>query len=120
MVLRWVRDRLGNSEDPKNVSKKMREGWAPYLLKDAPEGYVPPEIGKSSVGEVIRVGDLVLCMMPVELYRARKKFYLDKANRQKKAVSEKFRTAEVPGGPSFERQYTEQEGGSRIPRVQPD
>jgi hypothetical protein len=81
---------------------------------------VPPEIGKSSVGEVIRVGDLVLCMMPVELYRARKKFYLDKANRQKKAVSEKFRTAEVPGGPSFERQYTEQEGGSRIPRVQPD
>jgi len=121
MVLRWVRDRMGNSDDPKNMSKKLREGWVPYLLKDAPEDYIPPEVTKSSVGEIIRVGDLVLCMMPVEMYRARKKFYLDKANRQKKAVAEKFRTAEDPQNRVFEREYSEQSsGGPRVPRVQPD
>lgn len=120
MVLRWIRDRLGNVDDPKNFSRKAREGWVPYLLKDAPEDYIPPEVGKTSIGDTIRVGDLILCMMPAETYKARQKYYAARAARQKKAVEEKFRTAEVPGGPAFEREYKEQAGGPRIPRVQSD
>jgi hypothetical protein len=120
MVLRWVRDRIGNVDDPKSFSRKAREGWTPYLLKDAPEGYLPPEVGKTSIGETIRVGDLILCMMPVETYKARQRYYRQRAERQKKAVQEKFRTAEVPDGPAFEREYSEKVGGRRVPRVQPD
>jgi hypothetical protein len=119
MVLRWVRDRLGNSEDPKNLSRKMREGWVPYLLKDAPGDYLPPEVGKSSVGETIRVGDLVLCMMPVETYRARTNHYRAKAERQKKATEEKFRSSEDSRLP-IEREYRDRSTGPRIPRVQSD
>ena len=120
MVLRWVRDKMGNADDPRNVSKKMREGWTPFLLKDAPDSYVPPEIGKASIGETIRVGDLLLCKMPIEKFRARKKYFAEKALRQKKAVQEKFRGAEDPRIGSFEREYKEQDRTPRTPRVQSD
>lgn len=119
-VLRWIRDKMGNSDDPRNVSRKMREGWTPYLLKDAPDSYVPPEIGSASIGDTIRVGDLLLCKMPIERFRMRKKYFADKAIRQKKAVQDKFRGAEDPRLGEFEREYKEQASTVRTPRVQAD
>lgn len=92
MVLRWVRGRLGDRDDPRNLSKKFREGWKPYLTKDAPEDYSPPETFKTKLGEVIAVGDLILCMMPRELYKQRQAYFRQKTLRQKGAVQDRVKS----------------------------
>lgn len=121
-VLRWIRFKLGDREDPKNLSKKFRTGWKPYLLKDAPEEYVPPETYKASFGEVIAVGDLILCVMPRPLFQARKKYFRDMTRRQKEAVKSKVAEVQDPENPLYvqDKETFSRGNGTRRPGVQAD
>ena len=119
MVLRWVRQKLGSGGDAKNVSRKLREGWRPYLLQDAPEGYIPPDKSQTEHGTVISVQDLILCMMPREMWKQRQAFYRNKRDRQTEAVSNKFRDQEDPRL-KISREYKQTSSRPRRAPVQSD
>ncbi len=105
MVQRWIRFTLSNEDDPKNWTRKTREGWVPRTLDTVAEGYSPPTIAHAKHGTLIGVGDLILCEMPRELHQSRKRYFREKWERQLAAI-ERRPLAEV-----------EQRGGPRIRRT---
>ena len=82
MEQRWIRFQLGDKNDPRNWSRKTRERWAPRRLETVPEQYVPPTLSHGQLGEVVGVADLILCERPIEVGRARKKYFRAKTQRQ--------------------------------------
>jgi hypothetical protein len=79
---RWIRFQLGDKNDPRNWSRKMRERWAPRKLETVPSQHMPPTLTHTQLGEVVGVGDLILCHRPAEIGRSRKKFFKAKTDRQ--------------------------------------
>jgi hypothetical protein len=116
MVLRWIRYKLGDKEDSKNISRKFREGWVPYLIKDCPEDYTPPESARTKFGETISVGSLILCMMPRDLWKKRQEYFRERQARQFKSAHNKFRAAEDPNLPIYQTNKDSFSRGRRTPR----
>lgn len=117
MVLRWIRYKIGDKEDTKNVSRKFREGWVPFLVKDCPEDYSPPETAKTRFGETISIGSLILCMMPRELWKKRQEYYRERQARQFKSAHNKFRASEDPNLPIYQTNKDTFTRGRRQPRA---
>lgn len=117
MVMRWIRFRIGNNPDIKNVSKKFRQGWRPYLISAAPSGYDPPEKTKTQFGDAIAIGSLMLCVLPRELWKKRQEFYRDRFKRQYSAAHTKFRDAEDPRLPIHQTNRDSFSRGNRRPKV---
>ncbi len=104
MVQRWIRFTLSNEDDPKNWTRKTREGWTPRTLETVPDGYTPPTLQHGKHGTLIGVGDLILCEMPRELHQSRKKYFRDKWERQLAAIERRpLAEAESKGGPRIRR-----------------
>lgn len=82
MEQRWIRFQLGDKNDPRNWSRKMRERWAPRKLDTVPSQHMPPTLTHTQLGEVVGVGDLILCHRPREIGLSRKKFFKQKTQRQ--------------------------------------
>jgi len=82
MEQRWIRFQLGDKNDPRNWSRKVRERWAPRRLETVPENFMPPTLSHGQLGEVIGVGDLILCERPADIGLSRKKFFRAKTQRQ--------------------------------------
>ena len=121
LVTRWIRYQIGDRPDTKNLSKKFRQGWRPYLIKDCPQDYMPPEIANTVYGEAIAIGDLLLCVMPRELWKQRQKFYRERQARQFKAAHNKFRAEEDPRVPIRQKnEDTFSRGAPRRPKVGDD
>lgn len=102
MVQRWVRHALGNDNDPRNWTRAMREGWKPRPLESVPGDFDAPTIKHSVAGTVIAIGDLILCEMPVERFKSRRKYFREKLARQLQAIERKpLNDAEKIGGPGI-------------------
>lgn len=99
MTQKWVRTHVGLSADPKNISRKIREGWQPRLASTVPDGYSPPTIKSQQFGEVIGVEDLMLCERPASMTKQRNAYYRKKTARMTQAVEEDLHKVEVPGLP---------------------
>jgi hypothetical protein len=91
---RWIRFRVGNDDDQKNFSQKRRSGWVPRTLDTVQEGYYPPTMKHAQLGEIIAVGDLILCERPMEIGIARRRYYKAKLDRQTQAGQRHIRQAE--------------------------
>ncbi len=91
MVLRWIRFKTPDGKpDNKNMTKKHRMGWRPFLAKDAVD-YLPPETAKTTAGEAICSGDLMLCFMPAELKQRRDAYYRRQAMKRTSSIKDKVR-----------------------------
>lgn len=86
MEQRWIRFQNGDKLDPRNWSRKTREGWAPRKVDTVPEGFAPPTMKHGSSGEVIGVEDLILCERRLETGRSRARYFAAKTVRQQAAV----------------------------------
>lgn len=82
MEQRWIRFQLSENNDPKNWSRKMRERWAPRRLDTVDGSFMPPTIEHSKLGELIGIGDLILCERPASIGAARRKYFAAKQRRQ--------------------------------------
>lgn len=99
MAQRWVRFAIGNIDDPRNWSRSQREGWAPRSLDTVPEGFNAPTMKHpGGSGSVIAIGDLILCEMPIERFRSRKKFFKAKLARLLAAMQKRPLTAAERSG----------------------
>jgi hypothetical protein len=116
MVLRWIRYKIGDKEDTRNISRKFREGWVPYLISEVPDDYIPPETAKTKFGDTVAVGSLILCKMPRELWKKRQEYFRERQARQFKSAHNKFRAAEDPNLPIYQTNKDSFSRGRRTPR----
>lgn len=91
---RWVRFRLGSEDDQKNFSAKQRGGWVPRKVSTVPQGYFPPTMRHSQLGEIIAVGDLIYCERPRSIGLAQKRYFKEKLRRQTLAGQRHIRKVE--------------------------
>lgn len=119
MTQRWIRTAVGLSADPKNVSRKFREGWQPRKAETVPDGYSPPIISFQQFGDVIGVEDVILCERPEKMTRQRNAYYRKKTQRMTQAVEEDLHRVEVPGLPIEYSSRTRVQRRVRRPMVDP-
>lgn len=105
MVQRWIRHLIRGDADPRNVSKRTREGWKPRPADTVPEEWKASlGLAESSSGVLI-VDDLMLCEMPEEVYSERASYYEDQTFMQAEGVRQELERSQVRGHPihkSFE------------------
>jgi len=101
---RWIRVRIGNSDDPKNSMRKFREGWIPRAVDTVPEEYKPPTFLHSRLGNVIGVEDLILCEMTLKKARQRNAFYAAKQARMEEGIENDLMKVSE-GGPRIARSH---------------
>jgi len=75
---RWVRYRIRNADDPKNISMQLRDGYTPVPYEHRAEVLVDPDSVSSSASGNIEIGDVVLCRRSAERSKARKQYYANK------------------------------------------
>jgi len=88
-VQRWVRFQIGDKDDPRNWSRAQREGWSPRPVDTISSEFGAPTMNHAQFGTVVQVGDVILCEMDERLYKSRKKFFANKAKRQREAMEKR-------------------------------
>ena len=96
-VYRWIATHVMGEAQNINVSNKMREGWEPVKAVDHPELMLQ---GNEKTGNV-EIGGLMLCKMPVEMYKARQEYYNNQAQGQMDSVDNHFLRNNDPRMPLF-------------------
>lgn len=94
---RWIRIRWGNEEDVSNSSRKFREGWLPRTADSVEPGYLPPTIRHARLGNLIGVGDLILCEMPIRKAMQRNAFWQSKTDRMVEGIESDLRNVSQHG-----------------------
>jgi hypothetical protein len=87
-VFRWIRVSTLGTNDPSNISAKLREGWEPVKASEHPEIQLVGRGG--SFPDSIEIGGLLLCKTPVEFVNQRNSYYQRQADGQIQSVDNNF------------------------------
>ena len=89
-ALRWIRHKLGNSEDYKNIAERQHDGWVPVAPSDVPEmaQFASDKHGTRIAGSIVEQGDLMLCKAPIAKVEARREYYEGIARNNLEAVNQ--------------------------------
>ncbi len=99
MVQRWIRMTIRGVDDPRNMSRKMREGWNPRPASSIPDTFKHMNSRQAAQDGVFAVDDLVLCEMPESVYSQRASYYAQQTHRQMQAVEHDLEKSQVSGHP---------------------
>jgi hypothetical protein len=88
-AFRWIRVRMLNEDDARNVSAKLREGWEPVKASEHPEIQLFGP-GNKHFPDSIEVGGLLLCKTPVEFVEQRNAYYGNQSESQMNSVDNSF------------------------------
>ena len=113
-VHRWVRGSSRGELDSVNMARAVREGWQPVSAEDYPEISMQMFNKGESIG-TIEFGGLILCRMPVELAKARDKYYTDLSLNQINSINARLREEQESDG----RVKYENESRSRVNALPP-
>ena len=105
-VFRWIRVSTLGSNDPMNVSSKLREGWEPVKASEHPEIHLMGS-GEGRFADSIEVGGLILCKTPKELAEQRDAYYRRQAEGQMDSVDNSFMRESNPKMPLFKERRSE-------------
>jgi len=105
-VFRWIRVSTLGSNDPMNVSSKLREGWEPVKASEHPEIHMMGS-GEGRFADSIEVGGLILCKTPKELAEQRDAYYRRQAEGQMDSVDNSFMRESNPKMPLFKERRSE-------------
>lgn len=102
---RWVRMSTLGTNDPMNISSKLREGWEPVKASAHPELQLMGN-GDGRFADSIQIGGLILCKIPQELATQRDAYYREQAERQMESVDNSFMRENDPRMPLFKERST--------------
>ena len=105
-VYRWIRISTLGSNDPINVSSKLREGWEPVKASAHPEIQLMGT-GSGKYPDSIEVGGLLLCKTPKEFTEQRNDYYLRQADGQMQSVDNNFMRESDARMPLFKERRSE-------------
>ena len=97
---RWIRVSTLGSDDPMNISSKLREGWEPVKASDHPEIQLMGN-GKGRYPDSIEIGGLMLCKTPTEFSAQRDAYYQKQAESQMNSIDSNFMRENDPRMPLF-------------------
>ena len=103
---RWIRVSTLGSDDPMNISSKLREGWEPVKASDHPEIQLMGS-GKTRYPDSIEIGGLLLCKTPTEFIEQRDAYYKKQADGQMSSVDSNFMRENDPRMPLFKERRSE-------------
>lgn len=98
---RWVRVSIAGHADPKNLSKKLREGFEPVKKEEQPHLAMLTD-SSSRFKDNIEIDGSLLCKRPVEMTMQRRAHYGRANNDQMKAVDNNFLRESDPRMPLFQ------------------
>ena len=104
-AFRWIRVSTLGTNDPLNVSSKLREGWEPVKASDHPEIFVAG-IENERFKDNILIGGLLLCKAPKELVEDRNDFFLGESANQIRSVDNNLMRENDPRMPLFNERKT--------------
>ena len=105
-VFRWIRLSTLGTNDPGNISSKLREGWEPVKASEHPE----IQLGGGGSGrfpDSIEVGGLLLCKTPKEFTEQRNAYYQRQADGQMQSVDNNFMRESDARMPLFKERRSE-------------
>lgn len=105
-AFRWIRISTLGTNDPGNVSAKLREGWEPVKASEHPEIQTMGG-GVGRFPDSIEIGGLILCKTPVELVDQRNSFYRNQADGQMSSVDNNFMRESDARMPLFKERRSE-------------
>lgn len=97
---RWIRASSYGSQDPRNISSKLREGWEPVRLEEQPSFSMFID-QNSKFKDNIEVGGLLLCKIPTEFINQRTAYFAKKSGDQMAAVDNNLMKENDPRMPLF-------------------
>ena len=103
---RWIRVSTLGTDDPMNVSSKLREGWEPVKASDHPEIQLMGS-GKNRYPDSIEIGGLILCKTPSEFIEQRNEHFQKAADGQMSSVDNNLMRENDPRMPLFKERRTE-------------
>ena len=108
---RWIRSESLGFDDSKNITGKLRSGYALVRSEEYKDSNYPiVEDGKYK--GVIGVGGLLLARIPIELAKARQKYYSDRAKDNDEAVKNDLLREQHPSMPiSYDSRSSKSFGG---------
>lgn len=105
-VYRWIRVSTLGTNDPINVSSKLREGWEPVKASAHPEIQLMGT-GSGKYPDSIEIGGLMLCKTPKEFTEQRNDFYRRQADGQMQSVDNNFMRESDARMPLFKERRSE-------------
>ena len=105
-AFRWIRVSTLGTNDPINVSSKLREGWEPVKASDHPE----IQLGGGASGrfpDSIEVGGLLLCKTPKEFVVQRNAHFQRQTDGQMQSVDNAYMRDNDPRMPLFRERKSE-------------
>jgi hypothetical protein len=103
---RWIRVSTLGTDDPMNVSSKLREGWEPVKASDHPEIQLMGG-GKNRYPDSIEIGGLILCKTPTEFIEQRDAYFRQQAEGQMSSVDNNLMRENDPRMPLFKERRSE-------------
>ena len=96
-VQRWVRTKLNGVDDPKNVMKRMNQGYRPRLADTVPKGTFAPTVNSRQFGDIIGMDGIILMERPAKLHESHARHNREMASKQMEAVNGILNQAQEPG-----------------------
>ena len=106
-AFRWIRVSTLGTNDPMNVSSKLREGWEPVKASEHPEVQLMNVGEKSRFPDSIEIGGLILCKTPVEFTQQRDAYYQQQTDSQMQSVDNNFMRESDARMPLFKERRSE-------------
>ena len=106
-AFRWIRISTLGTDDPSNVSSKLREGWEPVKASEHPEIQLMSVGSKNRFPDSIEIGGLLLCKTPKEFVEQRDDHYQKQADGQMQSVDNTFMRDNDPRMPLFKERRSE-------------
>lgn len=114
-VQRWIRTKLNGVDDPKNVMKRMNQGWRPRLADTVPQGVFAPTVNIRQFGDVIGMDGTVLMERPETQHAAHAAHNRAMTDRQMDAVNSMLAKEEESGLPIKKTMSSDVTTGRRAP-----
>jgi hypothetical protein len=109
---RWVRAEYRGMADEKNIIGRIRSGYEFVKIDEYPDRLDLPSIVDGKYKGVIGVGGLLLARIPIEIAKARQKYYSDKAKDNDEAVKSDLLREQHPSMPiSYDSRSSKSFGG---------
>ena len=100
-VQRWVRTRVRNDDDARNLSIRARRGWQPRMADTVDKSYHHMVIQNENMGGIIGTHSLVLMERPMAIHRKAEQIERNKVRDLERAVrGNLFREHQNMGGNS--------------------
>ena len=115
-AFRWIRVSTLGSDDPSNISSKLREGWEPVKASEHPEIQLMSVGSKNRFPDSIEIGGLLLCKTPKEFVEQRDDHYQKQADGQMQSVDNTFMRDNDPRMPLFKERRSEVTFGRGTPQ----